>query len=428
MQGVESGMLHMTRLAILAAVACAGAIAPAAAQTAPAPAAPAQLKVFLDCQGCFQDFLRSEVVFVDYVRDRQEADVHVLITRAETAGGGREYTAAFTGLRAFQGVDHTLRAVTTRSDTDDTIRRQLATTLRVGLLRYVAHDGVPQRLSVDVELGTEKQRPAVAGDRWKNWVFSLRASTSVEGEESNRELRLNGSLSADRITPDWKVTFGGSFEHEREEFDLDEDEPVSVERRERRFSGLAVKALGEHWSAGTGVDLTSSTFSNTAFVGDVAAAVEYNIFPYADYTRRQLRLMYLLGVSHARYNEETLFGKLRETHGAQELSAAFERTERWGSLDTRLEFSQYLHDLSKYRLEADGEISWRIARGFSISAEGSASRVRDQLSLPRRGATPEEILLRLRQLRSGYDYDFRMSVTYSFGSIYSAIVNPRFGQ
>ncbi len=413
----------MMRAGILFALACAGTVAPAHAQTAPA-----QLKVFLDCQGCFQDFLRSDVVFVDYVRDRKEADVHVLVTRAETAGGGREYTLAFTGLGTFQGVDQTLRAVTTRSDTDDTIRRQLATAVRLGLLRYVAHDGVPQRLSVDVELGTEQQRPAVTGDRWKNWVFSLRASASIEGEESNRELRLDGSISADRITPDWKITFGGDFEHEREEFDLDEDEPVSVERRERRFSGLAVKALGEHWSAGTGVEIASSTFSNSAFLADVAGAVEYNVFPYSDYTRRQLRVLYLLGVRRARYNEETLFGRLRETRGRQELSAAFERTERWGSLDTSLSFSQYLHDLSKYRLEADGEISWRIARGFSISAEGRASRIRDQISLPRRGATPEEILLRLRQLRSGYDYDVSLSVTYSFGSIFSSIVNPRFGQ
>ena len=389
---------------------------------------PAQLKVFLDCEGCFQDYLRSEVVFVDYVRDRNEADVHVLVTRAETGGRGREYTAAFTGLGRLQGVSQTLRAVTTPSDPDDVIRRQLATTLRLGLLHFLARDGVPQRLSLDVELGSEKQRPALTGDRWNSWVFSLRASASMEGEESNRELQFNGSVSADRITPDWKMTFGGSFDHERQEFDLDEDNPVSVERRERQFNGMIVKSLGEHWSAGAAGQLTSSTFSNTAFVTDVAGAIEYNIYPYAEYTRRQLRLNYLLGLRRARYNEETLFGKLQETRPRHELSAAFERTERWGSLDVGVEFSQYLHDLSKYRLETDGEISWRIARGFSISAEGRASRIRDQLSLPRRGATPEEILLRLRQLRSGYDFDVRLSLTYSFGSIYSAVVNPRFGQ
>jgi hypothetical protein len=385
------------------------------------------LKVFLDCDGCYRDFLQAEVVFVDYVRDRKEADVHVLITSIETGAGGREYTAAFTGLGALQGVDHTLRTVTTTSDTEDVIRRQLATTLRIGLLNYVAREGVPQRLEVDVELGSEQQRPAVAGDRWNNWVFSLRGGASVEGEESQRELEFSGSASADRITPDWKITIGAFFEQRREEFDLDEDEPVSVRRHERELEAVVIKAAGEHWSVGTAGTVRSSTFDNNAFSGEGLAAVEFNVFPYSTYTKRQLRTSYAAGLRHARYNEETLFGKLAETHGRHEISTTFDQRERWGSLEARVEFSQYLHDFGKYRLEADGDISLRIARGFSISAEGRASRIRDQISLPRRGATPEEVLLRQRQLRSGYDYDFRLSLTYTFGSIYSAIVNPRFG-
>ena len=39
-----------------------------------------------------------------------------------------------------------VRAVTTTSDTEDMIRRQLATLLRVGLLTYITRDAVPQRL------------------------------------------------------------------------------------------------------------------------------------------------------------------------------------------------------------------------------------------------------------------------------------------
>ena len=46
--------------------------------------------MFLDCNGCYLDFLRTEVAFVDYGRDRTEADVHLLITRAETGGGSIE--------------------------------------------------------------------------------------------------------------------------------------------------------------------------------------------------------------------------------------------------------------------------------------------------------------------------------------------------
>ncbi len=54
------------------------------------PAAPPdRLKVFLDCENCFIDFLREEVAFVSYVRDRTEAEVHVLITSAATGAGGR---------------------------------------------------------------------------------------------------------------------------------------------------------------------------------------------------------------------------------------------------------------------------------------------------------------------------------------------------
>jgi hypothetical protein len=34
----------------------------------------------------------------------------------------------------------------------------------------------------------------------------------------------------------------------------------------------------------------------------------------------------------------------------------------------------------------------------------------------------------LRQLRSGYEYRLSLGITYTFGSIFSAIVNPRFGR
>ncbi len=106
----------------------------------------------------------------------------------------------------------------------------------------------------------------------------------------------------------------------------------------------------------------------------------------------------------------------------------YEQTERWGSVEGAVEWFQYLNDLSKSRLEANGEISWRIVRGLSISADANASRIRDQIALRARGATPEEILLRLRELQSDYEWGFSVSLTYTFGSIFSSIVNPRFGQ
>jgi hypothetical protein len=270
----------------------------------------------------------------------------------------------------------------------------------------------------------------VTGDRWNNWVFSVRGSASIDGEESSRQWEVGGSVSADRITPDWKITLGSEFDHERERFNINEEdeEPFEVERRERDFRWLVVKGLGEHWSAGATGDIESSTFENTSLGISVSPAIEYNVFPYSQYTRRQLRIQYAIGPRVVNYYEETLFEKTEETLVQHELSATFDQREQWGTLEARVEWSQYLHDLGLSRLEADGEVSLRIARGLSVTAELNASRIRDQLSLPRRGATPEEILLELRELRSGYEYAFSFGLTYTFGSIFSSVVNPRFGQ
>jgi hypothetical protein len=293
----------------------------------------------------------------------------------------------------------------------------------------MAREGVPQGLSVDVEKGDRPSSAAAAtGDPWDSWVFSLQGSASFEGEESSRQSNISGMVGADRITPEWKLTFGLELDHESERFDLDEDDPVEVERRERNFRWLAVKGLGEHWSVGAEGEIESSTFDNTQLAMSAAPAIEFNVFPYSAYTRRQLRILYAAGVRDVRYYEETLFGRTAETRPLHELSVTFDQRERWGSVEARVEGSQYLHDLSRSRIEADAEVSWRIAGGLSISGEAQASRIQDQLSLPRRGATPEEILLRLRQLQSGYEYDFSVSLTYTFGSIFSSIVNPRFGQ
>ena len=421
--------MYSFRAALILLVGLVDPVAPsrAAAQVTGSPTTRQQLKVFLDCDDCYADFLRTEVAFVDYVRDRTEADLHVLIRQARTASGGLEHTLDFTGLQRYDTLAYMVKTVTGTSDTDDVIRRQLAASLRVGLLRVLTSEAVPPELQVTVRLGTEEKRPAVVGDRWNNWVFSLRGSASFEGEESSKQRQLGASISADRITPEWKISFGGEIDHEHEEFDLDEETPVIADSRERDFNWLVVKGLGEHWSAGAMGDVESSTFDNIKLSVTAGPAIEYNVFPYSQHTRRQLRALYAVGVGSFRYVEETIYEKTEETLPLHELSLTLEQRERWGSMQARVEWSQYLHDVSKNRLELDGEVSLRIARGLSVTAQGSASRLRDQLSLPLRGATEEEVLLRLRQLESGYEYGFSFSLTYTFGSIFSSVVNPRFG-
>jgi hypothetical protein len=418
-------------LVVIAVIACAGHAAaqtpPQPAPQTPAPPSAALLRVFLDCGDCFEEYLRDEMRWVDFVRQREDADVHLLSSSNDTGGGGREIVLRFVGAGRFQGTDQNLRVVTLTGDPEDTRRRAVLRTVTVGLLNYVARQGLPADLNVSVRPATQ-QTERVTRDRWNFWVFELSASAALDSQQSTRQWNWDFNASADRVTEAWNISFGLSAEEEREDFDLDEDEPLSARRHERSFDYFVARSLGPHWSLGWDGDLEASSFGNTQFGVALAPAIEFNVFPYSQYATRQFRIGYAIGVVHAQYNEITLFGKLRETLGRHDFSVELDQRQPWGSMQAGMEYSQYLHDFTKYRLEVQGELSLRIARGLELELDGSASRVRDQLSLPLRDATPEEVLLRLRELQSDYEVSFQIGISYTFGSIFNNIVNPRFGR
>jgi hypothetical protein len=396
-----------------------------APSVSPVPAA--RLRVFLDCQ-CFAEYLRDEITWVDFVRQAQDADVHLLSTERETGGGGRELVLRFVGRGRFADASHDLRVVTQVAEPESARREQVLRTVVVGLLNYVARDSLPPGLEIEVDAAPAAQGPAgPARDPWNLWFLSVSTGFSLDAEETNRESEWDVNLTADRVTDLWKLGFGVRIDEQRETFDLDEDDPLEVRRTEREGEWFVGRGLGPHWSIGLDGRIASSTFGNTRLVAETAPAVEYSIFPYQDYATRQFVIQYQIGVEHARYNEVTFFDRLRETNGLHAVSADLDTRQPWGSLEGGIEWSQYLHDPSKYRLEVDGELSLRVVRGLAVNLEGFASRIRDQLSLPRRGASSEEVLLRLRELQSGYELRFSVGVSYSFGSLFNNVVNPRFG-
>jgi hypothetical protein len=415
-------MMIATLVGLLSVSPAALAQAPPAAQ-----AASPRLRVYLDCD-CYQDYLRDEIRFVDFVRQPQDADVHLLARTSDTGGGGRETVLRFIGRGRFAGHDEELRAISLSGDADSTRRDLVLRTVEVGLLAFMAREGLPGHVAVSVETARDRAAPQPADDPWNAWVFSIRGSADFNIEETQRDRSWSVNVGADRITEAWKITIGLSLDKETEEFDLDEDVPLTAVRQSREGNWFIAKSLGPNWSVGLDGEVRSSTFGNTKFAWTTAPAIEYSVFPYADYATRQLRLNYAVGVAHARYNEITLYDKFDETHPAHEGSVTFDRREPWGSIDVSFDFSQFLHDTSKYRLELNGDASFRITRGLSVTLEAGISRIRDQLALPRRDATQEEVLLRLRELQSAYEVSFDVGFTYSFGALFNNVVNPRFGR
>jgi len=190
---------------------------------------------------------------------------------------------------------------------------------------------------------------------------------------------------------------------------------------------LVVKSLSKHWSAGAFLSVQSSTYSNLKLSATVAPAVEYNIFPYDESTKRQFRILYRVGYTGTRYHEETIFFKTSEGLLQESLSWAYEVKRPWGTVSLELEGSHFFHDFSKNRVELGAEAEVRIWKGLSFNLYGNYARIRDQLGLPRAGASYEEVLLQQRQLATGYEYYISVGLSFTFGSTKSNVVNPRFG-
>ena len=381
------------------------------------------VKIFIDCERCDMNYIREQIPYVNYVRDVREAQVYILEAGDMTGSGGRKYTYAFVGQLDYEGLNDTLEYSSLPDDTSDQIREQRTQMLKLGLMRYVARTPLYDEVLIDASEVVEKQEVI---DRWKNWVFEMSAEPNFEGEQSIKELSLRNSLSAVKINHDWKIEMYFNNRFTRTKYTY-EDTLYTRTRSSKSLNNLVVKSLGEHWSVGMRVNLLSSTYNNINFSIDVFPSIEYNIFPYSESTHRQLRILYGIGNSYSSYLDTTIYNQVSDNLLQQKLQIAYQVQEKWGSINVSLEESNYFHDLSKNRIELNGFIQIRIVKGLSLRIRGGAARINDQLALVKGELSEADILLQLQELETSYQLDGQIGLTYTFGSIYNNIVNPRFG-
>lgn len=379
--------------------------------------------IFLDCRSCDADYIRTEITFINYVIDRKDADIHILITTERTASSGRKYTLTFFGLKRFAGINDTLSYTTLQDDTDDIIRQKMVHYLKLGLVRYLARTP----LSADISIGYQppvKTKKIV--DNWDYWVFRTSISSFFNGQKSYNSQYFNLRFRADRITEDWKIRFRLGAHYSEDNFDFG-GQTLSSFARGQNFSALVVRSINTHWSLGINSFAYTSTYSNIKHSLTASPAVEYNFFPYSESTRRELRILYSVGYTYSHYNEITIYDKIKENLFFESLEIALELKQPWGTIETSLEGSHYFFDFSKNRLSLDSELSLRLFKGFSLSLRGGYSMIHDQLSLQKSDISQEEVLLRRKQLETQFSYWGSVGLSYTFGSIYNNIVNTRFG-
>lgn len=390
------------------------------------PAGPDRIAVFLDCNFCDESFIRQELNYVDYVRDREVAHVHVLVTRQSTGSGGEANTFRVIGRPPFEAMEYSTVFTSGVGATDDEKREGLLRTLQAALVPYLLQTPLGSQLSVRLEGPSDAGQVAPEDDRWRNWTFEVYADGNANFESQQESFTTRYGFYASRVTEDWKIQLRPFFNYSYDRFERDDRTITSTSRRDG-VTSYVVGSISSHWSAGAFADLFTSTFDNVDRRIRLMPAIEYSVFPYREATRRQLTVAYRAGASHIIYRDTTIYNEIRQLLPEHSLTADYEVTQPWGRVDVGVDASQYLHDLERYRVLTGARLEVRVTRGLSVEVGGDMAFIHNQLNLPKGDADLEEVLLRRRQLETNYRAGVNFGLRYRFGSIYNNVVNPRIG-
>ncbi len=398
--------------------------------------------VFIDgCWDCDFDNFRREVNYVNFMRQRQEADVFVLVTDQGVGSGGDKYTMYFEGQNApYLGMKDTLTVITANDDTDRIISDKLLVIFKKGIMPYVLKSNIADKITfsykaADNKEEDEKTQEEEIVDPWDSWVFSISARGNLNGESSYNSLNTSGRLSANRVTEENKISINANFSYRESNFSYvtqdihgnDSTAVITSLTRSQHGSAKYVKSLTDHWSTGVRLNVYSNTYSNIDFSGSIRPGVEYDYFPYAESDRRSLTVIYEVGPLYNNYVDTTILDVEREFLWKHSLSVDLAQKQKWGSIYLGLSYDGYLHDLRLYNVSFNPYIDWNIAKGLTLGIGGFFSLVGDQIELPKTSIDVPDLILRNRIVATSFNYWGFVNIRYTFGSKYNNVVNPRYG-
>jgi hypothetical protein len=370
------------------------------------------------------DYVKKEIPYVNYVRDTKDAGVYIMSTNQNTGSGGMKFTYFLVGQHEFAGMRDTVSFVATPDETTEGRRQKEVTTLKMALMRYVAKTPLSKYMQISF---SEPLSETVSTDKWNNWVFTSQLYLYGYNEKTYKYNYISGSLLSSHITEKWKINFNVRYSQYHNKFILKDTTLKSINDT-KSLNTLIVKSISDHWSYGGSAFISSSTYANAKISYSMVPGIEYDLFPYSESTKRQLRLLYSVGYNHVNYIDSTIYDKMEDDLWLHSISASYKVVQKWGSIDVNLTYKNFLHDWSKNNLSFSGEMSLRVAKGLQVTFWGGASLIHDQLGLIKEDyLTDDAILLQRKELATQYQYYAQFGFTYTFGSIYNNVVNPRFG-
>ena len=383
-----------------------------------------ELKIYVDCQFCDEDYFRQNMNHVEFVRDRKVADVHLLFSRQRNGSGGFTQNIQFIGLGEFEKRMDTLYFSTNMNMTNDEKRKLQQKYIELGLVSFWLKKGLAEKITLNIEQKLT-EADSIKKDPWNYWVFGLNIGGWANGQETSHSINTNSTISAKRITEKNKFSMRARYNKNFQKFIY--DSTITTANQQSSWVNIQeVLAINEHWSYGFFTNVGNSIFSNQRFYCKPNAGIEYNLFNYKESSTKQIVLSYNAGALGNIYYDTTVFYKDQEVVGFQKIQVAGTIIQQWGSFSGSASWQHYLHDIHLNSTSFWLNLKVRLFKGFSWRINGSFNILHDQINLKKDAASLEDVLLQQQQLGSGYSYWLNTGINYSFGSIYNSIVNPRF--
>jgi len=382
------------------------------------------LKVFLNCNYCDVTYIKQNLDYVEFVRDQKDADAHLFFRTEVNGGGGTIYEIEFIGQNSYNEIQDKITFSTNSDSTDSEVRDMILKYAKLGLVRYWLKNGAHDKLSVELkkEEVVDKKEEI---DTWNKWVFNIGARGFFYGQESNKNKNLNLSISAKQVTNKNKFLLRGSLNNSKSVYTFDDEDIISNQKSSRIYL-YDVISINNHWSVGAFSYAGKSTYNNKAFYVTFKPAIEYNFFSYEESSKKQLTLAYKVGGVHHNYIEKTIFNKDNEFLWEHTLTLGGSVKQQWGNITSEISYESFLNDASLNAFSFYLGTNFRLTKGLSFDISGNYDITNNQVNLAGGDLSLEELLLRQQQVKSGYNYFFRIGLSYSFGSMFNTIVNPRF--
>ena len=387
-----------------------------------------RLSVFLDCDTCDGLHIRTELDFVNYVRDQNQADVHIFVTRSNTVFGGNLYELSFIGRGSLEGSELNLSRILDQDASGEQRRAAINEAVRLGLAPFLGSEEVTSIFSITYSEREDSEADQILSqDPWRHWIFNLYGGDFELDLESNRTVfDSRWGFYADHRSEMWKARIRPYFNYDLVRIQREGKATIRSSISRHGLDSYLIRSLGPHWSAGLFLDYVTRNDRNFKHLMYLVPGVEYSLFPYEVATRRAITFVYRIGFLYADYFEPTIFGETEEWLPRHELDATVAIRRPWGDIFSGLEGSQYLHDTSKQRAEFFARFSVRLFEGFALEVEGSIEMIRDQLSLPAGELLLADVLLQQRELATDYYASISIAFSYTFGSKFANVVNTRF--